>query len=135
MKKIIILAIAAIAATIALCSFAAAEENIPSSGTVTLESVSVPALNFSMPASRAVQILALMPDSIVDACRQEYRAVRTKCNTSSRFTHEGVQVRVTGRNGSTVSIEFSVPGYKVSANDVSWTELDAFFAESAQTSK
>ena len=50
MKKIIILAIAAIAATIALCSFAAAEENIPSSGTVTLESVSVPALNFSMPA-------------------------------------------------------------------------------------
>ena len=135
MKKIIILSIAAIAATIALCSFVAAEENIPSSGTVTLESVSVPALNFSMPASRAVQILALMPDSIVDACRQEYRVVRTKCNSSSRFTHEGVQVRVTDRNGSTVSIEFSVPGYKVSADDVSWTELDAFFAESAQTSE
>jgi len=135
MKKTIILAIAAIAATIALCSFVAAEENIPSSGTVTLESVSVPALNFSMPVSRAVQILDLMPDSIIDACWQEYKAVRTKCNTSSRFTHEGVQVRVTDRNGSTVSVEFSVPGYKVSANDVSWTELDAFFAGNAQTSK
>jgi hypothetical protein len=75
----------------------------------------------------AGRIFQLLPGNIVNLCRDEYKAVRGKCARSSRFTHEGVNVRVTRNDGSTVSVEFSVPNYKVTAQNVSWTELDDIF--------
>lgn len=80
-----------------------------------------------MQMETASRIFRLLPGNIVDLCKDEYSAVRGKCNRSSRFTHEGVNVRVTGNADGIVTVEFSVPGYKVVARDVSLTELDGLF--------
>ena len=127
MKKTIFIVIAAIAATFVLCSAASAAGENASTGIVSFESARTPALNCSMPMETASRIFHLLPGNIADLCKAEYKAVRGKCNTSSRFTHEGVNVRVTGNDGATVSVEFTVPGYKVVVRNASLTELDGLF--------
>lgn len=127
MKKTIFAIIAAVAATFVLCSAASAAGENASTGTVSLESTRMPALNCSMQMETASRIFRLLPGNIIDLCKDEYRAVRGKCNRSRRFTHEGVNVRVTGNADGIVTVEFSVPGYKVVARDVSLTELDGLF--------
>ena len=127
MKKTILIVIAAVAATFVLCSAASAVSENASSGNVSFESTQMPALNCSMQMASASQIFHLLPGNITDMCRDEYKAVRGKCAKSSNFTHEGVRVRVTENNGTTVSVVFSVPNYKVIAQDVSWVELDRLF--------
>ena len=127
MKKTLLIVIAALAATVVLCSAVSGHSGNASTGTVSFESARMPALNCSMPMATADRIFQLLPGNIVHLCKDEYKAVRGKCNRSSRFTHEGVSVRVTRNDGATVSVEFSVPGYKVTAQDVSWAELDDLF--------
>lgn len=126
MKRILILSIAAIAATITLCSAASSLSGNSSNGTVRFESSSTPALNFTMPVSQATNIYRLMPESVTRLCDSEYEAVRNKCLRSSSFTHEGVRVTKTGDNPS-MTFVFSVPGYKVTVSDVSWEDLDFLF--------
>ncbi len=127
MKKTILIVIAALAAIFVLCSAATAFSENASSGSVSFESTQMPALNCSMQMAAASQIFHLLPGNIADMCRNEYKAVRGKCAQSSSFTHEGVRVRVTENNGTTVSVVFSVPNYKVVARNVSWVELDRLF--------
>ena len=124
MKKTIIILIAAIAATFVLCSAASATSENASSGNVSFESYQMPALNCSMQMETASQIFHLLPGNIGDMCRDEYKTVRGKCAKSGSFTHEGVKVQVTENNGTTASVVFSVPNYKVIAQNVSWEELD-----------
>lgn len=125
MKKIIVIAIAALAA-IALTASVSASDSIPSEGKVSFESASVPALNCTMSIGNVRDIYWLVPGNIEDICRKEYVAVRNKCNTKTHFTHEGVDVRVK-ENGRTVTIEFRFSGYKIVASDVTWAELDNLF--------
>lgn len=127
MKKTIIIVIAAVAAAVALCSSVSAADGNSSTGTVSFESSRTPALNCSLQMAAASQIFHLLPGNLVDLCKDEYKAVRGKCAQSSRFTHEGVNVRVTRNDGATASVEFSIPNYKVVAQDVSWAELDRLF--------
>lgn len=134
MKKFIIITIAAIVATVTLCSASSSLTGNSSNGTVRFESTSIPALNFSMPVSRATDIFRLMPESVTFACINEYEAVRKKCLHSSSFTHEGVKVRVTGENPS-MTFNFSFPGYKVTVSDVSWEDLDVLFASNEETAR
>ena len=130
MKRIIIIVIAAIAATITLCSASSNLGESASKGTVQFESATMPALNFTMPVSRAQDIIRLMPDSITTLCVTEYEAVRSKCKQTSRFTHEGVAVHWTGKEPN-LTISFAVSGYKLTVSDVSWRDLDVMFAGSA----
>jgi hypothetical protein len=125
MKKIIVIALAAIAA-IALTASVSASDSIPSEGRVSFESAAMPALNCTMSIGNLRDIYRLVPGNIEDICRKEYVAVHTKCNTKSHFTHEGVDVRVK-ENGRTVTIEFRFSGYKIVASDVTWAELDNLF--------
>ena len=134
MKKFIIITIAAIVATVTLCSASSSLTGNSSNGTVRFESTSTPALNFSMPITRATAIFRLMPESVTTTCINEYEVVRKKCLNTSSFTHEGVKVRVTGENPS-MTFDFSVPGYKVTVSDVSWDDLDVLFTSNEETSR
>lgn len=134
MKKFIIITIAAIVATVTLCSASSSLTGNSSNGTVRFESTSTPALNFSMPITRATAIFRLMPESVTTACINEYEVVRKKCLNTSSFTHEGVKVRMTGENPS-MTFDFSVPGYKVTVSDVSWDDLDVLFTSNEETSR
>lgn len=130
MKRILILALVAIATTITLCSATTSISDNASTGTVQFESTSMPSLNFSMPVSRARDIYRQMPESVTSACVNEYEAVRSKSLRSSSFTHEGVKVRKIGDNPS-MTFVFSVPGYKVTVSEVSWEDLDLLFIKTA----
>ena len=130
MKRILILALVAIATTITLCSATTSISDNASTGTVQFESTSMPSLNFSIPVSRARDIYRLMPESVTSACVNEYEAVRSKSLRSSSFTHEGVKVRKIGDNPS-MTFVFSVPGYKVTVSEVSWEDLDLLFIKTA----
>lgn len=125
MKKVIVIAVSAIAA-IALTASVSASDSIPSEGRVSFESAAMPALNCTMSIGNVRDIYRLVPGNIEDICRKEYVAVHNKCNTKSHFTHEGVDVRVK-ENGRTVTIEFRFSGYKIVASDVTWAELDNLF--------
>jgi hypothetical protein len=125
MKKVIVIAVSAIAA-IALAASVSASDSIPSEGKVSFESAAMPALNCTMSIGNVQNIYRLVPGNIEDICRKEYVAVQNKCNAKSHFTHEGVDVRVK-ENGRTVTIEFRFSGYKIVASDVTWAELDNLF--------
>lgn len=125
MKKIIVIAVAAITA-IALTASVSASDSIPSEGKVSFESAAIPALNCTMSIGNVRDIYRLIPGNIEDICRKEYVAVHNKCNTKSHFMHEGVDVRIK-ENGKTVTIEFRFSGYKIVASDVTWAELDSLF--------
>lgn len=125
MKKIIVLAIAAVAAVVSLSAFASASDTA-SEGKVSFESTSMPALNCTMSIGHAWEIYRLVPFNIEDVVRQEYVTVRQKCKSRSRFTHEGVDVRVKD-NGETVSIELGISSCKLTFSDVTWRELDNMF--------
>ena len=131
MKKIFAILVAAIAATtILICSaVAVVTSGDTSNGTVRFESAETPSLNFTMPVSRVADIFRLMPESVTTVCRQEYAAVRSKCARSASFTHEGVSVKVAG-NDPGLQFVFTIPGYTLTVNDVSWQTLDAMFADS-----
>lgn len=131
MKKFIIITLAAIVAAVILCSATANLSGITSNGTVRFESTSHPALNFSMPASRAAEIFRLMPESLTSVCTNEYAAVRKKCLRSSSFTHEGVRVTRTESDPS-LTIVLSTSGYKLTVSDVSLKELDSLFDASVE---
>ena len=130
MKKFIIFTLAAIVAAVTLSSATINLTGSTSNGSVRIESSSVPALNFTMPVSRAADIYRLMPESITALCESEYEAVRAKSFKSTSFTHQGVTVKRTGENPS-MTFTFSVPGYKVIVSDVSWDELDLLFTGTA----
>lgn len=125
MKKIIVLLVTAIAA-ITFTAAVSASDSISSDGTVSFESASMPVLNFTMPFQRAESICNLLPSNLRDICAKEYKTVRSKYGYSSRFTHEGVSVRVMD-NGQTVTVELSAQGYKLTAGNVTWEELDRLF--------
>lgn len=127
MKKFFVLLVAAAAALILTASISASD-NTPSQGTVSFESSSFPALNCTMSIQRVENIYSLLPDNVRDICEREYKEVRTKCNSSSRFTHEGVSVRVMN-DGTTITVELSVKGYTVTANNVTMEELDRLFGD------
>lgn len=126
MKKFIIITLAAIVAAVTLCSATSCLTGITSNGTVRFESSSAPALNFSMPMSRAADIFRLLPDSVTSVCVNEYAAVRDKSLRSNSFTHQGVRIRKSGENPS-MTFVFTSAGYKVTVSDVSWEELDLLF--------
>ena len=130
MKRILIIVLVAVAATVTLCSATSAFSDDASTGTVQFESTSMPSLNFSMPVSRAREIYRLMPKSVTSACVNEHEAVRSKTLRSSSFTHEGVKVRKTG-DSTSMTYVFSVPGYKVTVSEVSWEGLDLLFIKTA----
>lgn len=125
MKKIIVIALAAIAA-ITLTASVNANDSIPSEGKVSFESAAMPALNCTMSIGNVRSIYRLIPGNIEELCRKEYVAVHNKCSTKTHFTHEGVDVLVHD-NGGTVTIEFRFSGYKIVASDVTWAELDNLF--------
>lgn len=127
MKKFFIFAIAAIAATLTLTASAIAAENIPVQGEVSFESTVMPELNCTVSMETAQSIYRLVPANITQICEQEYAVVRRKCNAQSRFTHEGVKVRVLEDNGKVATIVFSLSGYNLTAKNVSWSELDKLF--------
>ena len=126
MKKIIVIVLAAIAAALTLSAFASAPENGASQGEVSFESTAMPALNCTVSMEHAQSIYRLIPSNITDICEKEYAAVQKKCNSRSHFTHEGVDVRIV-EIGEYVTIVFSASGYKVTARNVTWSELDAMF--------
>ena len=126
MKKIIAIVIAAVAAVVALTAAVSAPESITTEGKVSIESSAVPALNCTMSIDRVGDIYRLVPGNIDDVCRKEYIAIREKCGSRSRFTHEGVNVQVKD-NGGTVTMVFSITGYKLTVSDVTWKELDNIF--------
>ena len=100
--------------------------DIPEEGTVTFESTQKPALNFTVPVSRAADIYRLMPESVATVCREEYAAVRGKSRRSAKFYHEGVKVQFSGEDPQ-LQVVFTVPGYRLTVRDVSWDRLDALF--------
>lgn len=126
MKKVIIIIVATVA-TIAFTASISASNNNPSQGVVSFESSAMPTLNCSMSLQNARNLFVLIPGNIQDICREEYKKVSNKCSRSSSFTHEGVYVRVTHNDGQLATIVFTVPGYKITAQDVSWKELDGMF--------
>ena len=126
MKKILVLAIAAMATIATLSAFAGASDAITSEGKVSFESAAMPALNCSVSIGHAMDMYRLVPGNIEDVCRKEYVAIRQKCNSRSHFSHEGVDVRIKD-NGNTVTIEFRTSRYKIVVSDVTWTELDNMF--------
>ena len=130
MKKFIIFTLAAIFAAVTLSSATVNLAGGTSDGTVRFESTAMPALNFTMPVSRATDIYRLMPESITALCGSEYEAVRAKSFKSTSFTHQGVTVKRTGENPS-MTFTFSVPGYRVIVSNVSWDDLDLLFIGTA----
>lgn len=129
MKKMFLIVIAAAAATLTLSAFASAPDNYSSQGEVSFESLAMPALNCTVSMEHAQSIYRLIPSNITDICEKEYATVQKKCNSRSHFTHEGVDVQIV-ENGEYVTIVFSVSGYKVTARNVTWSELDAMFTGS-----
>ena len=120
---IIILALAAITLSASII-----KTTSPSSdGTVTFECASMPALNCSIQLDDASKIYSLVPGNIRDICEEQYVVVSDKCSRSSRFSYEGVNVRVLKNDGKIATVEFSVPGYKITARDVAWRDLDIMF--------
>ena len=130
MNKLIIFTVAAIVAAVTLSSATVNLAGGSSDSTVRFESTAMPALNFTMPVSRAADIYRLMPESITDLCGSEYEAVRDKTFKSTSFTHQGVTVKRTGENPS-MTFTFSVPGYRVIVSNVSWDDLDLLFIGTA----
>lgn len=126
MKKFIIFTLAAIVATVTLCSATTHLTGTTANGTVRFESTSMPALNCTLPMSRAAAIFRLLPESVTSVCVNEYDAVRDKCLRSSSFTHQGVTVKRTG-NDPSMTITLSAAGYKVTVSDVSWADIDLLF--------
>ena len=126
MKKIIILLLAAIVAAVTLCSATSYVAGTSANGTIRFESTSTPALNCTLPMSRAAAIYRLLPESVTALCADEYDAVRSKCLRSSSFTHEGVKVKRTG-NDPSMTLTFSTSGYKVTVSDVSWADIELLF--------
>ena len=126
MKKFIIVVIAAVAA-IALTASVSASNHPSAEGTISFESSSMPALNCSVSMKDAISIDRFAPGNIAGICEEQYMEVRRKCSKSSSFTHEGVKDCVKERNGDRVSIELSVPGYKITANNVRWDDLELMF--------
>lgn len=124
MRKTILTFFVAIVAIFTLSAFV--NSTAPSSGSVTFEAVKAPALDCTLPIQRVMDIYRLLPDNLAEACRNEYASVRQKSRSRSRFTHEGVDVRIK-ENGVALTIEFQVTGYKVCVNDVTWQELDNLF--------
>ena len=132
MKKFFILAVAALAAIVSvsvMSSSVKANDEIPSEGTVSFESSAMPVLNFTMPIGQAKNIYRLVPSNIADICAKEYTTIKQKCNSSSDFTYEGVRVKVK-KDGSSLTFVFSLNGNKLTASDVTWTELDTIFGSS-----
>ena len=131
MNKFIIITLAAITAAITLCSATSAlTTGSTPDGTVRFESTAMPALNFTMPFSRTIDIHRLMPESITTLCGSEYEAVRHEFFNSTSFTHQGVTVKRSGEEPS-MTFTFSVPGYKFTLSDVSWEDLDSLFIGTA----
>ena len=126
MKKTIIILIAVVAA-VSLTASESASDNNRSKGVISFESSAMPALNCSMSIQNASNIYKLVPGNIREICEEEYIKVSDKCSRYARFTHEGVNVTVVQNDGTTATIVFSVPGYKVTAEDVSWQDLDIIF--------
>lgn len=126
MKKFIILTLAAIAAAVTLCSATADRNASFPNGTIRFESSSMPVLNCTMPMKSAVDILRLMPDSIIALSMTEYEAVRDQVFHSTSFTYQGVKVKRTGENPS-MTFTLTVPGYKLTVSDVSWDDIDYLF--------
>jgi hypothetical protein len=127
MKRTIILLVAAVAAAITLTASVSASESAQWQGTVTFESSAMPALNFTVPLKRVADVYPLVPDNICGICSGEYETVRKKCDSSSRFTHEGVRIRKIQDDGTTVTLEFALSGYKVTVKDALWENLDQIF--------
>ena len=127
MKRTIILLVAAVAAAITLTASVSASDNAHRQGTVTFESSAMPALNFTIPLKRVADIYPLVPENICGICSGEYETVRNKCHSSSNFTHEGVRVRKIQDNGKTVTLVFTLPGYKITVKDALWEDLDQIF--------
>lgn len=132
MKKVLVIALATITAVVILCSAASAviSSGNTSNGVIYFESTNSPALNFSLPVSRAEEIYQLLPESVTTVCEQEYTLVRNKCSRTKSFTHEGVSIKYTGVDPS-MSFVFSIPGYKLTVNEVSWNTIDKMFNTSA----
>ena len=130
MKKFIIFILAAIVAAVTLSSATVNLAGGTFDGTVRFESSAMPALNFTMPISRAADIYRLMPESITVLCGSEYESVRDKSVRSRSFTHQGVTVKRMGENPS-MTFTFTVPGYRVIVSDVSWDDLDLLFIGNA----
>ena len=128
MKKSIFFNVALIASILSLCSAiaAASSNNNILPGTVRFESTEMPALNFTMPVSRAADIYRLLPSSVTEVCRQEYMAVLGKCNRSHSVSHEGVKIQWYGVNPN-LTFVFSVPGYTLTVSDVSVDAMDNIF--------
>ncbi len=126
MKKIIIIAVAAVAAIAVFTAKAGTTNDSPVKGTVSFESSVMPALNCTMSIDQVWDIYRLIPLNIDDVCRNEYINIRQKCESRAHFTHEGVDVQ-TKDVGGNVSIVFSYKGYKLTVKNVTWRELDNMF--------
>lgn len=126
MKKVIIITLAAVAAAVTLCSATADRNASFPNGTIRFESSSMPALNCTMSMKSAVDILRLMPDSIIAFSMTEYDAVRDQLFNSTSFTFHGVKVKRTGENPS-MSFVLTAPGYKLTVSDVSWDDIESLF--------
>ena len=127
MKKTLIILLAALIAAITLTAFVSASDSAQWQGTVTFESSAMPSLNFAVPLKRVADIYPLVPENIIGICSGEYETVRKKCNSSSSFIHEGVKVRKIKDDGTSVSLELSLPGYEVTVKDALWENLDQIF--------
>lgn len=125
MKKTVLFVLAALFAVVLTASSVASDNN-QSEGRVSFVSSQMPALNCSMTLNRAKDIYWLVPINICELCAKEYAAIRNKYNTSSHFKHEGVDVRITEKEGR-VNVELSYLGNKVIASDVTWADLDVIF--------
>ena len=126
MKKIITIAVAAVAAIAVFSAYAGTTNDSPAKGTVSLESSALPALNCTMSIDHVWDIYRLVPTNIDDVCRNEYIDIRQKCNSRAHFTHEGVDVQTEEIDGK-VSIVFSFNGYRLTVKNVTWRELDNMF--------
>ena len=134
MKKIIIIAIATLVAAAALSASVRASDGSSSEGTVSFESSAMPMLNCTVSILHARDLYRMIPANISDLCADEYAAVRMKCSSRSHFVHEGVDVSVK-ESGGNVTIVLGVPGYKVTASNVTWEELDRMFYRSKTGSR
>ena len=127
MKKTFILLVAVLVAAVTLTASVSASDSAQWQGTVIFESSAMPALNFTVPLKRVDDVYPFIPDNISEICSGEYETVKKKCNSSSRFTHEGVRIRKIQDDGKTVTLEFTLSGYKVTVKDALWENLDRIF--------
>jgi hypothetical protein len=127
MKKTIILLVAVIVTVVTLTASVNASDSAHGQGTVSFESKAMPVLNFTIPIKRVVDIYLLVPENISGICSGQYEVVKNKCHLSSSFIHEGVKVRKIKDDGTSVSLELSLPGYEVTVKDALWENLDQIF--------